>query len=153
MAELPNYDVEIIQGLAPLAPDWFLQHLVSLANENEIRFSVTLFLGGSIVTGNIISGREYFESLGVQVGAAIGLPEEQGREMYRAIIDEYYASKGEPTGQPDQGKTPPSYIHLKNARVFQGATQLPENYDRILWRGKLTGVTGLIIGELRRAAA
>src|SRR5580704_6528111 len=43
--------------------DWFLASLISWANTFELEQGITLSVGGATVSGQLISGRRYFEEL------------------------------------------------------------------------------------------
>lgn len=109
---------------------------------------ITLTIGGACVSGQLISGRKYFEELGATMRAAstkagdaaetLGNAWEQFKEIYEQSA----------TGE-DEGVLPAGYIHIKDARFFApGHPPLP-NGGSFLWRGKISSVDGFAIGQLQ----
>ncbi|MDO8500764.1 MAG: hypothetical protein Q7S20_02880 [Gemmatimonadaceae bacterium] len=161
--EFTKFELESLHLMSANSGDWFLQDLVALANKG-ITLSVTLSLGGSMVSGQIIGGREYFTLLGEAVGAAMGLSEDEARNMFAGYRDIYpEATKHEEddeeqddddnrdkeTGERERGQRPAAFIHLKNARTYFGTSQVPQRYEGILWRGRISEVAGYTFGEMR----
>jgi|CXWL01.1.fsa_nt_gi hypothetical protein len=123
-----------------LEADWFLQYLIGHVNKDpDLNIPLTLLVGGSCVTGRAISGPEYFKLLGNTILGKDG----EGASLFQPLIDQMY-----PPDFADRDIDSIGYIHLKDARVFQGSVQIPANFRGNLWRGKLTAVDGLIFGEL-----
>lgn len=122
-------------------PDWFLAMLVGFANEYQTAQSITLFVEGAVVTGKLIGGREYFTRLAETMA---GTP-----DLFAKISDAFYPA-GEDTEKPDVRL---SFIHLKDARVYQSGVQLPQNYKGLVWRGRLEAVSGFTIGEMESRPA
>ena len=143
-----DYPRETLRALAVHDADWFLQSLVMMANGPNVIIGVTLLVKGALVSGQIVGGAEYFKKLGKQFGIAVGMPEEEGAALFKSIIDKIY-TKPEPEDEAEGDDDPsPGFIHLKNARVFQGTALVPTGQADVLWRGKLAEVDGFILGEL-----
>src|SRR5690242_11263003 len=64
--------------------DWFLAELVRRANEGGLSIGVTLCVGGTLVSGSLIGGRAYFESIAER--AAVGARDAQEAERARAFL-------------------------------------------------------------------
>lgn len=126
--------------------DWFLQNLVSTANSSGMEVGLTLTVGGSIVSGRMISGKKYFDLFADAM--ASGWPGDSSdliRDTYKKFGETYYAP---PTEADDEKWSPPQYIHLQDAFVFSpGGAQLPSS-SGILWRGKISAVAGFSLGSL-----
>jgi hypothetical protein len=124
--------------------DWFLQNLVSIANSSGMEVVLTLTVGGSIVSGRMISGKKYFDLFAM----ASGWPSDSSdliRETYKKFGETYYTPQ---TGADDEKWSPPQYIHLQDAFVFSpDGAQLPSS-SGILWRGKISAVAGFSLGSL-----
>lgn len=116
--------------------DWFLSNLVANINVSGGGYGITLYCNGLIITGELISGKEYFESLS-QKFASEEHPAEtlfiEEKEQY----DNFDADSCSST----------IFIHLKEARVMHiNGKSMPTN--GCLWRGQLSHVTGFNFGTL-----
>jgi hypothetical protein len=124
--------------------DWYLQSLVSLVNKSNIEFGITLFVEGLTISGQVVSGRKYFETFAKEFsGAYPGNAESQENIRQalasRASIYDHKDSDGTPP--------PPQFIHLVNCRCFSSGGVLPNNRG-VLWRGKINAVSGFSLGSL-----
>jgi len=108
--------------------DWLLQRLVQNNNTQEYSTQITLYVGGKLISGEMISYRQYFEK-----------------------------AQGE-TIEPGPGKNSeyhpatPHYIHLENA-IFHGIVNsgiFPGEGSGVLWRGRLSEVQGFILGSIEQ---
>lgn len=50
--------------------DWYLQKLVATVNTSNVQFGITLFVEGIIVSGQLVSGKQYFEAFAQEFSAA-----------------------------------------------------------------------------------
>ncbi|ABE43295.1 gas vesicle accessory protein GvpU [Polaromonas sp. JS666] len=122
--------------------DYYLQQLVSLANENEYEIGITLLLGGSVVSGILIGGRKYFDTFAADFSAAwTGEDKDEIHNSFAAYGDIYDPAKRK------QLPMPPQYIHLQNARIQFLNGSMPTN-GGVLWRGKINAVSGFHLGML-----
>jgi hypothetical protein len=126
-------------SLTELGPDLELWWLANLANPGGLGIKVILVLGGSTITGVLISDGEFFRLLAEEFDTAMSKKAGRGRlaeicrvkAAERARLD---SSAGRPGTIPDIW-----HIHLKDARIWAvhgGARALG------LWRGKLSQVSG-----------
>ncbi|MGG6317657.1 hypothetical protein ACQ5SB_14615 [Stenotrophomonas geniculata] len=126
-------------------PDKLLHELVDLAHLG-FGFGVTLMVGGSLISGNVVSGRKYFEALMEQsIGKAVNNPRlvEALKARFQPFLDLYPES---PESEiPDR---PPSFIHLEGARFYAPMNSKPLMEDGVLWRGHINDVSGLFFGTL-----
>jgi hypothetical protein len=118
--------------------DWFLKALVAVANKtNWEGLPITLNVNGLIISGYLVSGREFFENLfeGQTEDSLPGIKE---------IIDDLYPdSAGKDEEEQD---SLPAYIHLRDARIHHPG-QPPIPIDKgVYWRGCLEGVNGFCFG-------
>ena len=132
-------------GLEAPKLDWFLAMLVDLANDRGLGLGVTLQVGGFLVTGSLVSGKDYFEGLASVIASAI--PDEQAakvvRDSFAHLGDIYDADK---IADSESRKT--VFIHLKGARfVVPGHRPIPDETG-VWWRGRLSEVTGFLPGTL-----
>jgi hypothetical protein len=66
LADAPAEDPAFPVHLQKHDQDWLLQELVKYANHWDINFSVTLNLGGSMVSGTLISAHAYIDEFAVK---------------------------------------------------------------------------------------
>lgn len=100
---------------------------------------VTLLIQGSIVTGTLITQREYYELSIAWLREA--------KDVFAGFYDGLL--KGSSDREIDPNETAPNYryLHLKNARVFQdGVRGLPSNGSLI--RVRQSEVSGWHMGTL-----
>jgi hypothetical protein len=123
--------------------DWFLAELVSWANTFGFQAGVTLHVGGTIVSGTMISGAAYFALFRENTLVALsGSPAE-----FRTPIDEMLSTYGSIYDKPEVTTHPGHYIHLRDAYFFDPAgNALPRG--GALWRGKLSAIDGFSLGSL-----
>jgi hypothetical protein len=146
-AEAPDQRSEEFMSSAPR--DWFLAELVRLANLTDSRFPVTLTISGGIVSGLLISGREYFSHFaddfakfgGDDPGHVASL-----REYISSYGSVYESDKEDETTDDTERLRAPQFVHLASARFFApGQTPIPTNAG-VLWRGNLDGISGFSLG-------
>lgn len=123
--------------------DEFLGTLVVLANAG-VNAGITLYVGGSIISGTLISGGQYFKEFGSQFLA--NLPNDDLRdatapyfELQAGLYDKSQLEEGQ--------SAPRDYIHLSNARWHHPAGNIPSN-GGVLWRGRLSAVDGFNLGTM-----
>jgi len=128
---------------SPIDSDWFLRSLVQAVNRHELMLGITLTVGGTLITGTLVPGREYFRDLAEQVASSAD--DDDAAEQLRAT----FAGLGEIYGkQPSEGEQLPSYIHLKDVRFFSpGGGSLPD-HDGVWWRGRIDQVQGFVLGSV-----
>ena len=126
--------------------DWHLQLLVEDANDFGVEVPITLFVAGGVITGVLTSGKVYFDRFADRFAA--GWPEE-GRAEIRASMatpgDVY--PRLEP-GEKSPRKRPAQFIHLRDAQLVTPQGNLPTIGEGLLWRGRLTHVSGYSLGHL-----
>ncbi|RWF81007.1 MAG: hypothetical protein EOQ36_31700 [Mesorhizobium sp.] len=125
--------------------DWFLQNLVDLVNNTGISMGITLTVGGSLITGELVSGKKYFDDFGKTFAGDF---QESSPEFIKEIQG-LYAQYGEIYApNPNGVKVPPSYIHLKDVHVYSGSSNPIPDRDGNWWRGRLSEVQGFMLGSL-----
>lgn len=121
--------------------DPFLVKLVNIVHSNELTFSVTLTTTGGVITGTLISTKEYFDRFSNAFAEAWpGGPSEEVRSGFAA----WGEHRGSELAAAEGGDDP--FIHLKNARFVDGSGAVPSGAEGILWRGKLEEVVGFTLG-------
>lgn len=120
-------------------PDEMLSIFVSLANENGVGSSVTLTVGGSLISGQIMGRVQWIDELMDHYGdLTSGL--RAFRESWVEVVDEI--QKAEVAGPYD------TMIHLKNARWYSDGTGSGIPVEGAFWRGRLNQVQGWTLGSL-----
>jgi hypothetical protein len=123
------------------ALDWQLQSLVNMVNQHEIEIGITLILGGTVITGTLIGGRQYFETFSANFAGAWPVDDEEKerlREALSAPAKMYASGEVDPAG--------PSFIHLGGATVRTPGGILFG--DGALWRGRLSEISGFVLGKV-----
>lgn len=137
-----------INPLPPLEADGLLQLFISYS-ELGIETPITLLAGGMAVSGVIISAASYMEKTGAQLSAAV---KSHDAKLAQTIADSFAALKQDVEEQSlaaDQtGTLSARFIHLQHAKYYvPGQDPLPSNADGVLWRGRLSEVSGFTLGE------
>lgn len=125
--------------------DWSLQDLVGYVNSNSgISIGVTLTVGGTLISGHLISGNSYFEQVADLLAGSPANDVTQEMVNYHSKLstEKYDPSKF----ASDEDRDSIVFIHLKDAKHIFGTNVLPSN--GALWRGKLSDVSGYTIGSL-----
>ena len=126
--------------------DWFLQDIIRLVDLG-LSMGITLTVGGTVISGQLISGKVYFEKIATLVrGGSTNL----GGDTLSAIGDSferYTAIYDKPDDADENWRSSlATYIHLERARHYiPGQHGMPG--DGTLWRGRLAEVSGFSLGE------
>jgi hypothetical protein len=101
--------------------------------EGVAKVAITLQIGGMLVSGHIVSNREFLQS----------------RPLTDKILDACRScSKLEPAPQDHPADDPLQFIHLSGASFFIPGNH-PFRLDRDhCWRGRLSDVSGFFLGLL-----
>jgi len=129
--------------------DWFLQNLIEYSNKIGLSFSVTVIVGGSVISGQTISGRSYFERFTKLFSDPL---KGQNIEIAQAFADEFesYAK----IYDDKESTEPPGYIHLRDVFIIQPNSRIPTGEtSNILWRGRVDAIDGFSIGSFGPVAA
>ncbi len=133
--------IELTQGTGA---DWFLQSLVRIANSSDSGFGITLQVSGMLVSGYLVSGRQYFEGFAADFS---GLFDDTGAA---GAIRDTLSAYGKIYDPQADGEdiVPPQFIHLQDARFFSTAGHPVPGDGGVWWRGRLSGVGGFSLGRL-----
>lgn len=129
----------------PTCEDWFLQTLVDLANKSPFAVDITLHVGGTLVSGTLASGKDYFEGFSRELEsmtkeAAMGRLLRLGFSAYQII----YEQEAEVSADVPLE----SYIHLRNPKFFNTAGGSLHSEQGTWWRGRISEVQGFILGNV-----
>jgi hypothetical protein len=126
--------------------DWLLEMLVALVDAQSVSVNITLSVGGSLVSGKLVSGKEYFNSFAEQVSSGfkdMGVSEATAKIMREQLAQPGEVFHGESTDPKLKNK--PNYLHLKNARIISGTASYAS--QSTWWRGRLSAVEGFFLGD------
>lgn len=150
IGEAEQQDAEVQSEVAAPEVDYFLQSLVYGVNTTDMKLSINLNVGGTVISGMLIGGKTYFEEVSrAFTSAFVDSTEEERMKIHEAMFQPYidlYVERDD-EGKPDPNMMNPQYIHLRNARIFQ-AGQPPFPANGMLWRGRLTAVEGFSLGVM-----
>lgn len=122
--------------------DPLLQELAAYANRFDIKTVVTLNLGGSMVSGTIISTRAYLDKFAAEYRHHLSSIPEAGNPLSDLILSYKPEEPKEDDPIPSQRS---QFINLENARTYA-----PGHADRplrsSLWRGNIAEVKGFCLG-------
>jgi hypothetical protein len=132
--------------------DWFLQQVIATANLG-LSMGLTITLGGTVISGQLISGRQYFEELSDQIK---GGSTNMGNETLEMLGDNWKMLTqiyDKPEGAGDDWQPAPAgYIHMRQAKIYTpGQHPLPGGQG-LLWRGKVAAVDGFALGQFGDAS-
>jgi hypothetical protein len=123
---------------APPKQDWLLQKIVSTANETGAEIGITMIVGGAVISGSAISGKQYFDEFGKFFANSDVFTAAQRKDMedtYREFGEKRYTSL--PAAEV-------RYVHLKNVLILheKEPLRLP------LFRIRLSKVEGFTVGSI-----
>ena len=118
-----------------------------VAAEQGVEVGVTLYLGGTIVMGRIISGKKYLVALSDTIASATG-----GSERAIGLLQDRitsYAEAWDETASDDENRVEYlRFIHLANARTYLGKGEFMPAEGGVPWRGPLAGILGFSLGTI-----
>ena len=125
--------------------DWFLQSLVNMANETSLEIGITLQVSGMLVSGILVSHKQYFDGFGSEFASVFS--DSEVSESIKTNISSYgdlYKSDNENVAP----LPPPQYIHLKNTYFFNTVGKPIRSNKGVWWRGRICQVGGFSLGSL-----
>lgn len=125
--------------------DLVLQDLVGIVNRFPASaFGITLFVGGSVVTGMLISAQEYFERYASVWREAL----KETPDVAERIANGWAALGSKHANEAQENPRGPfHFVHLRDALILTGDTLYPSS-GGFLWRGRISQVAGFSIGVL-----
>ncbi|HGK4675278.1 TPA: hypothetical protein ACJ2WV_004579 [Kluyvera georgiana] len=117
-----------------------LSFCVDMANKHEANMGVTLFCKGVIITGMIISGREYYAGVANSFGMKQDGASAWG-DYFRQVGGAVYSKQD---GEEDK-EFPNIFIHLKDVKLSAGTSGFTP-YKNAFLRLKVEEIDGHIIG-------
>lgn len=134
----------------PEGRDWFLVQHIWEADTAGISKPVTVWLNGAIISGTIISGKQFFKEVG-QGFADAALGDSDAADLQRSLGQTYqgYSQLYEQDPPSDLKTFKPTYLHLKGARTFVGANFIVPSGAGGLLRVRISSVDAFMMGELQ----
>lgn len=132
--------------------DILLRSFAYITTVNRVEgVPVTLNVGGLLVTGILISRETYVQQMVSEMRALFAHTTEEVRDFMEQTL---FAPLSKPVDP--EAEAPPlsmiEYIHLKDARIFNGGVPIPsQEVPGLLWRGRLSAVDGFSFGRLESA--
>lgn len=128
--------------------DWFLQEIVRLGSLG-LKMGITVTTGGTVISGTLISGREYFEKMSAFVGAGGRSSDATGKEVVEIVAKDWLALTAvydRPEDAPDDWRPQPAaYLHLDGAKIYTpGKPGMPNGGS--IWRIRLNEISGFSLG-------
>ena len=123
-------------GSGPMK-DSILEFFVQAANKHDFSLDITLNVKGAVITGTIISAKEYFSMLSELF--------EDGDEVAQMLSDQL-ENAGE--AADSQGHAEAYFVHMKDTKVYCGDSKPTPSKGEILWRGKLSEIDGFFLGKI-----
>ena len=117
--------------------DNILEFLVQAANKHDFNLDITMNVKGAVITGTMISAKEYFRSLSESF--------EDGNDIAQ-MLSEQLNQAGEVAQNSDD--TEANFLHMKDTRVYCGDSKPTPSKGQILWRGKLSEIDGFFLGRI-----
>lgn len=109
------------------------------AAEKDYTLSLTLHIGGMLVSGDLISEHQYLREF--MDGAVL-------RKMENLASEIAAAGDSEPA-EAQEASNEREYIHMRDAKFYHpGKTPVPGAGDGVLWRGRVASVDSFILGTL-----
>lgn len=123
----------------PLA--WFLPSLVAITRGTDLRPTVTLSVGGLLITGELIDAAAYYADLRAQTQEGLAGASQDLRERLQKLFKdfEYFDT------QPDKGgahfeRAEPAQIYVRIAKVFHPSGEPIPVSGGYTWRVSLRAI-------------
>lgn len=124
---------------ATQSKDSVLEFFAQAANKHGFSLDITLNVNGSVITGTMISAKEYYETLSESFEDGNDIAKELSQQLVKA---------GEAADGSNNENGGINFIHLKNTRIYCGDSKPTPSRGKILWRGKLEQIDGFFLGKI-----
>jgi len=136
--------------------DYLLAALISTVNgyPGDIGYPLTLSLHGTLVSGETISGRTYFDMIASALEQAWprnedGTSNEGVFDRFREFGDAMYPRPNESGEETNAGRSQPvAYVHLKNVTISQPGAPMIEMDATVAWRCKIDAIDAWTLGTM-----
>lgn len=123
--------------IASKVSDNVILNIVNMVNYGQVNLDMTLFCKGTVIAGDVISGKEYFTTM----AESLSERSSQVSQFYTGVCNEFYEAKAS-----DYDPIPLNYIHLKNVSVKGGNTSFAP-FEGGLLRMRIDEIDGHMIGR------
>jgi hypothetical protein len=129
--------------------DWLFGSLIRVSHDvPDFGLSVTVSIPGAVLTGTLIGPQEFFEQYGKLWKQGFL---NRGDAAAGAKIEEVWGRLGmNPNPDDPSSQHSYDYFHMKNVRVLVAGLAKP-GPTGMLWRGRVSLVSGFAVGELTSA--
>jgi hypothetical protein len=110
--------------------------------ERQADMPLTVMVGGTLVTGLLVSEREYFSRVGIMFAAL-------SRQASQAA-DRFWSTWPDAREQPPESNMNPAFLHQADAHVIVGDGVGFSRQAGVLWRCRLDAVDGFFFEQLTR---
>lgn len=117
--------------------DSVLEFFVKASNKHDFSLDITLNVKGSVISGTMVSAKEYFDTLSETF--------EDGSEIAQTLSEQLSIAS---ESVESNGDAEAHFIHLKNTKVYIGDSKSTPSKGQILWRGKLNEIDGFFLGKI-----
>ncbi|MEI4769829.1 gas vesicle accessory protein GvpU [Psychrobacillus sp. FJAT-51614] len=117
--------------------DNILEFLAQAANKHDFNLDITLNVKGAVITGTMVSAKEYFSTLSDTL--------KDGNDIAQ-MLSEQLDQAGEVAQNSDD--TGANFLHMKDTKVYCGDSKPTPSKGQILWRGKLSEIDGFFLGRI-----
>jgi len=129
--------------------DWLLCDLIHYANHG-LTPGITLHVAGTIVTGVLIGGDQYIQEFAATISDAVRRSDL--KDEADAVQEAFSVYRAAYTPEELEKRAEPTFIHLKDARFMTPGSGF--NMDTgVLWRGRVSHVSGFTLGTLKQDKA
>lgn len=123
--------------------DFLLQFLVKEVDAMGFSMSITLHVGGTIVTGDLASVREYSRYLSKEFASAIRAedPKETASQLTRAFEENENLLTSD--------RYLPRFAHVKDAELLTPGGAAIARISAPWWRGRLSSIDAFVLGKVK----
>jgi hypothetical protein len=132
------------QDATPAASNWFLPNFMAVTNRIGLRPTVTLNVGGLLISGELIDARTYFTELTTVTNEELeDVISQDALNQLNALFAAFRERADHPGNAPGQSAShEPTHLHLRNARVYQPGGAAAPAAGGVSWRVRLDAVDG-----------
>jgi hypothetical protein len=145
---MTNDEPQIPEEHAEDRCDWLLEDLVKLANCG-FSVSATLMVGGTLLSGQLLGGKGYFEEFTALLESAQSGQESKVAET-QAVLADQFRKTAEKAYDPDHpSASHPQYLHIRAAEILGSAGSVAFGTDTpTILRIRLSRIDGFILGRV-----
>ena len=135
-----------VKETEPLSNDLYLEMFVQMANNVDMEMSITLFVGGQLISGKLIGHAKYLELVSQGFKNISSTNDFNPGEIISKEFEKMRNEEIKTRAEREKEDYSPNYIHLENACIRNPNGQ-NYNIQGMPFRLKFKDVTGFIFGE------